>query len=356
MENPLKAVGGALVALCFMAVAIGKNLDSCRGAKSAAKKALPDFVDVVPTEPSHFPDLNANAHIQEPPPDNTINFFNFPHVEPSDIPITAERDDAWPHVNASIVTGDEQILVKNPQTGEFRLYSNGNVEQGELDKLNTSRGKVLQLVNSPVITAQDAKHLIEKGVSFAVDQKYYQEIKQDKKPVQVIYVISRDDDKIRELLNISENQLDEAKRLFKPIYENKHIAEVESLASLEEELSKAKAKGFMPMVVFNNNENKIFGKSIALFDIPFITCNSYRFPNNGMLVSFNNLTIKYINESINNIFQADPHPTQINFITFLVENYNKFEETDKLKNHLILATMVTGGVGGVSLIIYSNNK
>ena len=108
-----------------------------------------------------------------------------------------------------------------------------------------------------------------------------------------------------------------------------------------------------PIIVFNNKDNKLFGKSLSEYSISnVITCNSYNF---GSDIFFSSTDFIGIKDVMNSLANNKPK----NLFEFYKEFSNRYSTFVYNDNKRLVTIVAVGSVaigGGSGLIIYYNQN
>jgi hypothetical protein len=173
--------------------------------------------------------------------------------------------------------------------------------------------------------------------------------------IQFVLVASENLLKLKSLFNISEEQAVKLSKDIEQIKKRDYFNLVDSKQELANTLNRIKEKGEHPVVIFNNVDNLLFGKTPSQLGITdFITCNSYKFKSttNGYISTdyiYLNEILKSIDISKNRRFNSVDE-----FWNSVIKEYNIKLASNLNQKITVTAVLGTGIIGSSGYVIYLN--
>ena len=186
-----------------------------------------------------------------------------------------------------------------------------------------------EIHNDVVITNQDLpvdeiKNLSAKGVKFICNRTLYEQQAKITN-YKILYIYSADVDKLKVLYGINDTQAHEVAHYSANFIDQPKVQTIESREQLDAELQNCKTERITPIVLFHNNDSKLFDTPIQDFQFTnVITCNSYQLPLETFFKSTDFIDLKFVVKSLNEAISVKDQN--------LFEFYSNFSKT--YSNHL----------------------
>lgn len=263
------------------------------------------------------------------------------------IPATPERFDNYVIVDVS----NKSTIIR----------TTSSILEGTASVLFTKieLGKFSRVIVKGSLRKELIEYFSKKGVQFIRSyDSFTNDLTVHSEKIRFLYVISKKKEKLRELFNTSKGQLSGLLKIVDKIESNDFSKIVDSEDQLLEALKHSRRKMETPIVVFNNIDNRIFGKTPTMLKFSdFITCHSHDIT----LTEFKHLTTDFI--YLEDLVQSIAFAKTQNVITadeFWFEFAKKYNQLlKKRRNFETTVTVVIGssivGAGGFA-IYYSNSE
>jgi len=200
------------------------------------------------------------------------------------------------------------------------------------------------------------KYFSDKGVKYVrTAQSLVKNVNIETDKLNFIYVASKDKTTLKNLFQISDEQSDEMINILEKIELNPQSNLIDNESDLMQAILESKNCGNLPVIVFNNIDNKLFGRAIESFNVQdFITCKSYGL----QMRSQNQMTTDFIyfedfTASVEKVLACLPDDVEQFWQQFSVEYGNRLA---KRQNNLTVTVVIGGATVAIGCYVINRSE
>jgi len=261
---------------------------------------------------------------------------------------------------------NDYIILEPKSDKRFKIFSTQVIKEVSENNLfsEINIGSEMKIIFKGDVTKTFIDQCNEKGISIIYHfDSFLKNLSISSENIKFIYVASKDKTQLRSLFDpkgkYDESAIVSLLSTVKQLDMNSYSEIVETEESLLKTVHKIKESGNVPIVVFNNLDNKLFNKEISDIGInDFITCNSFEIPNIDQSTITTNFI--YFKELVQSIKEAKSisNIKGDEFWLNLATNYNAkiIKETDNDVHAKIVIGIGITGTGSCTIYYINNNN